>query len=196
MTIRKTILAALALALFALPLIAADPSEDDVQTWRETCEAAMVKLGMGLQTELKTAMREGGPIGAIDKCNVAAVPIAETISTEEGLLVARTSLKPRNSNNTPDPWERQTLEVFEKRHAAKEKILNLEAWTIVTDDEGHRTFRYMKAIGTKPMCLKCHGRKIDTEVAERVAELYPDDQATGFKAGDIRGAFSVKLPLD
>ena len=196
MTIRKSILSVLALTLFALPLIAADPSEDDVQGWRETCQSAMIKLGGDLQNELKASMRENGPIGAIEKCNVAAVPISETISSEEGLLIARTSLKPRNEKSAPDAWERQTLEVFEKRHAAKEKIRGLEAWTIVTDDEGHRTFRYMKAIGTKPMCLKCHGRKIDTEVAARVAELYPHDMATGYKAGEIRGAFTVKLPLD
>jgi len=196
MTLRITAISILFLAIPGLLLIAAEPAADDVQTWRATCQAAMNKLGGELKATLQESLNEHGPIGALDKCSVAATPIAETISTEEGLLVARTSLKPRNGKNAPDDWERRTLEVFEKRHAAKEQIEDLEAWTIITDDEGHRTFRYMKAIGTLPLCLKCHGRKIDAEVALKVAELYPNDMATGFKAGDIRGAFTVKLPLD
>jgi len=33
-------------------------------------------------------------------------------------------------------------------------------------------------------------------VAEKIRQLYPNDQATGFDVGDIRGAFSIIQPLD
>jgi hypothetical protein len=54
----------------------------------------------------------------------------------------------------------------------------------------------MKAIPTGEVCLKCHGTQIAPEVSQVLASLYPEDRATGYKEGDIRGAFVVirKLP--
>ena len=103
---------------------------------------------------------------------------------------------PRNPANAPNAWEMETLQQFETRKAAGEQASDLDAWTIVVDDQGHRTFRYMKAIATVPMCLQCHGRRLNDEIAAKVAALYPEDAAIGFKAGDLRGAFTVRLPID
>ncbi len=49
----------------------------------------------------------------------------------------------------------------------------------------------MKAIPTGPLCLACHGETLAAPVAEKIGELYPADKATGFREGDIRGAFVV-----
>ena len=54
----------------------------------------------------------------------------------------------------------------------------------------------MKAIPTQPLCLACHGQEIAPPVAEKLAELYPGDKATGFEEGDLRGAFVVVRQLD
>ena len=32
------------------------------------------------------------------------------------------------------------------------------------------------------------------DVASRISELYPEDRATGFEAGDLRGIFWVEFP--
>ena len=53
----------------------------------------------------------------------------------------------------------------------------------------------MKAIPTAELCLACHGTKIDPVVAAKLTELYPRDQARGYKVGDIRGAFTFIEPL-
>lgn len=60
------------------------------------------------------------------------------------------------------------------------------------------TFRYMKAIPMQGMCMTCHGGQelIPDNVKERLATLYPDDQATGFTPGSLRGAFTVSIPPD
>ena len=34
------------------------------------------------------------------------------------------------------------------------------------------------------------------EIAERIRALYPEDQATGFREGDLRGVFWVSYPAD
>ena len=54
----------------------------------------------------------------------------------------------------------------------------------------------MKAIPTAPLCLQCHGEAIAPPVAEKITKLYPEDKATGFREGDIRGAFVVTKLLD
>jgi len=54
----------------------------------------------------------------------------------------------------------------------------------------------MKAIPTGGGCLLCHGTNLSPEIGQALADLYPEDRATGFTEGDIRGAFVViqKLP--
>jgi hypothetical protein len=41
------------------------------------------------------------------------------------------------------------------------------------------------------MCLACHGQTLAPGVAEVLAREYPRDAATGFSAGQLRGAFYV-----
>ena len=45
-------------------------------------------------------------------------------------------------------------------------------------------------------CLMCHGQPDDIldEVKPELAKRYPDDAATGFKPGDLRGWFWVEVP--
>jgi hypothetical protein len=55
----------------------------------------------------------------------------------------------------------------------------------------------MKALPVKPLCLTCHGteRTIPESVQIRLAKEYPNDKATGYAAGQIRGAVSIKRKL-
>ncbi len=144
-----------------------------------------------LQNKLKSAIKEGGPINAIQACNEKAAPIGMKLSEKKGIKVARTSLKVRNPDNAPDEWETQILNQFESRKAAGEKPTGLEHAVIIEKD-GQRVFRYMKAIPTASIpCLACHGENLKPEIAAKLDELYPNDKARGFKKGDLRGAFSL-----
>jgi hypothetical protein len=53
----------------------------------------------------------------------------------------------------------------------------------------------MKAIGTTSPCLTCHGSALKPDVAAKVKELYPEDEAVGFASGQLRGAFTLSRPL-
>ncbi|HAJ92017.1 MAG TPA: hypothetical protein DCO71_05280, partial [Gammaproteobacteria bacterium] len=127
--------------------------------------------------------------------NLSAPGIANTYSVRNGWNVGRTSLKVRNPANAPDAWERSVLESFEKRKDAGEDPVKMEYYEVVRQ-EGVKELRYMKAIPTAKLCLACHGENIDSITRTRLEKLYPDDQAMGYKAGDIRGAFSISQPLD
>ena len=108
------------------------------------------------------------------------------------------SLKTRNPLlGTPDAWEQAVLADFDRRAAAGEKPETLEVSEIVTEPQG-RYFRYMKAIPVQPLCLTCHGTDatIAPEVTQRLQSDYPHDHARGYTAGQIRGAVTIKRPLD
>jgi hypothetical protein len=167
---------------------------DDAQDRAAKSREAVKEFAGGLQNALQSAMKEGGPVKAIEACNKVAPGIAADISRKNNWDVGRTSLKVRNSNNAPDAWERAVLEKFEQRKAAGEDPTKIEHFEVVTEG-GKKHFRYMKAIPTAEICTKCHGTAIDPAVGAKLKELYPNDQATGFKVGDLRGAFSIVQPM-
>jgi len=110
--------------------------------------------------------------------------------------VGRTALKLRNPDNAPDAWELRVLNQFEDRKAKGEDPKKI-AFGEVVDDGGVQCFRFMKAIPTaKKPCTVCHGGNIKPEIAALLDELYPNDEARGFKEGDIRGAFSLRKVLN
>lgn len=94
----------------------------------------------------------------------------------------------------PDEYERQKLELFDRLN--REGKLESEYYEVVTE-QGGRYLRYLRPLLTGPMCLTCHGEKqqIPADVKAILAEKYPDDRATGYHTGDVRGAVSVKIAL-
>jgi hypothetical protein len=156
---------------------------------------AIQELGGALKSELKGAIKTGGFVKALDVCQTKAPKISAELSKKVGFSISRTSLKPRNPNNAPSEWEKDVLEQFEKRKADGENPKSLEFMAVVEKD-GQRERRYMKAIMTQGPCLSCHGKDIDAPIVAKLKELYPDDQATGFEAGDLRGAFSITEVLE
>ena len=140
--------------------------------------------------ELKGAMKAGGPVNAINVCNKKAPVIAKALSAKYGWKVARTSLKTRNSSNAPDAWETQVLNKFEERKANGEAVKPMAYFEAVDN-----SFRFMKAIPTGEICLKCHGENIAAPIKAKLKELYPNDMATGYKLGDVRGAFTITQPM-
>jgi len=154
---------------------------------------AVQKFSATLKEALQEAVKSGGPVNGIAVCHDKAGQIATDLSQQLGMTVGRTSLKVRNSTNAADDWELAVLKQFEARKAQGEPADKLEFFE-VTDDQGKKTFRYMKAIPTGALCLNCHGENIKPEVDAKLKELYPNDQARGFKEGDLRGAFTLAKP--
>jgi hypothetical protein len=165
-------------------------AQADVKERMDAARAAAGDFGMTLIGALQKAIAAGGPVNAIGVCNLAAPEIAATKSAEKHMTIARTSLKLRQPKNAPDDWEVRQLQSFEQRKAAGESPAAIEIGEYVESD-GRKLFRYMKAIPTGEVCLACHGSTLTPEVTARLKELYPADAATGFKLGDLRGAFTI-----
>jgi hypothetical protein len=155
---------------------------------------ARVKQAAGaLKGALMAAMQSGGPVAAVTACHEQA-PGLHTAAGGDGWTVGRTSLKHRNPKNVADPRARAVLTRWDAAVAAGTDPATLEHHEVIEQD-GRRTFRYMKAIPTAPLCVTCHGEAIPAPVAERIRALYPADAAIGFRAGQIRGAFVVEKSL-
>lgn len=166
----------------------------DMDALKEEAKGVVMAFGGPLKQTLGGSMKEGGPVNAIGVCNEKAVGIANEAAAKTGWHVARTSLKLRNSNNKPDSWELNVLNMFEEKQAAGAKMGTL-AFAEVVETNGKKQFRFMKAIGTVDVCLNCHGMDIKPDVAAKLDALYPDDKARGFAVGDIRGAFTLRKDL-
>lgn len=166
------------------------PGAIDAEAEIERAKSAIGVFAAVLQSELKSAMKEGGPVNAIGVCNTEAMTITQAVAADQGLHLSRVSMRNRNPANAPLDWQKAVLESFEGRKNSGENPASL-AWHEIKDLDGRQQFRFMKAIPTTPICLQCHGGSIAPEVKARLDELYPQDKATGFEAGDIRGAFVV-----
>ncbi len=176
----------LLLLLWALVSVSATAQDDDRLT--RSRDAAM-QLGQELGATLLTAIGTDGPVEAIRLCNLEASPIAAGVSEQAGASVGRTALRLRNPDNAPDADARTVLMTFERDLAAG-ATPPLERFETRPDGSA----RYMSAIVTQGLCLTCHGSGIAAEVAATIADHYPEDQATGFEAGDLRGAFLIEWP--
>ena len=182
---------------FVLPLyflIAAGCLSAGEATEKEKAMAATAGFGKALKPELVTAIQSGGPLAAIEVCNTKAPGIAEAVSLEQGVQASRVSLKNRNPDNAANEWQTSVLQSFEERVEEGEDAGSL-SWQETVDVDGEKEFRFMKAIPTGGVCLACHGKNIDPAVTDKLAELYPDDKATGYSQGDLRGAFVVTRKL-
>lgn len=147
-----------------------------------------------LKSALQTSLQGKGVLAAVEHCHAVAPEIGEQLKQNDR-QIARTALRVHNPLNKAHLGERKVLQRFERRRGQGEKIEDLEYHQVVAQD-GMRCFRYMKAIPTQELCLTCHGEKLNDPLAAIWHRFYPNDQATGFKNGDIRGAFSVKRRLN
>lgn len=192
---KMTRLLPLTLALICSIAFATDSANDKQQ---QAARAASKQLLQLLGGALKKEMQTNGPVSAIKVCKNIAPAIAGKLSLQHGWRVTRVSENYRNSMlGMPDAFEAKTLATFASRKAAGEALKTMEASAMV-EEQGKKYFRYMKAIGTKPICTTCHGdaSTIPTGVKAALAAEYHMDRATGYKTGELRGAISIKMPLD
>ncbi|NND35813.1 MAG: DUF3365 domain-containing protein [Gammaproteobacteria bacterium] len=171
----------------ALPTLDAIAGSDDV-TERDRAIAAVASLGGELKRALTGAMSSSGPVEAIDVCKTQAPAIAARVTAQTGLRVGRTSARTRNPGNSASDWQAAVLNRWEQQRAAGADLAAVDHFEQLPDGG----FRYMKPILAQPLCLTCHGVTLSPEVEAALAAAYPDDHATGYAAGDLRGAFVVE----
>lgn len=189
------VLVCLATAAFAAATTPAQPSEPPVDETAQAikrAEAATADLGRSLREALMAEMAAGGPVGAIDFCHDKAPGIADAVAARHGVKIGRVGVRVRSPANAAGDWQRAMLEDFSRRAAAGEAPQTLQ---FTKTDTGAGVLRHARGIRTEPACLLCHGPAVAAPVQSAIRARYPQDAATGFEEGSLRGAFWVEVPM-
>lgn len=181
MNIRKTFI--LLVTVLAISACESEAPADEAAVDQTSKGAELLKpFKMELQHALKTGMSQG-PEHAIEVCRVKAPEIAAALS-QQGIRMGRASHKLRNPGNEGPEWVQPILADY----------LETEQWEPVEVALENGYIGYAEPIGIQPLCLTCHGETVAPGIAATIAEAYPEDQATGFENGDLRGVFWVEFP--
>ena len=164
-------------------------SQYDIKA-EEVSNALLKELGFAL----KKQMKEAGPDAAVEVCSDLAPKIVNRISLEKGWRVTRVGTRARNPLlGMADDWEQSAFEIFEQRKRAGESLKD-QHYSEISREKSGTYYRYAKALAVMPICTTCHGDA--NSVPKAVLTNYPNDLATGYHAGDLRGAVSIKIPLN
>jgi cytochrome c551/c552 len=175
----------------------APPSTIDASLVQSTRGIAGELLGQ-LGQKLKAAMSTDGPVAAVGVCKESAPAIARQLSIANDAKVTRVGTRVRNQNmGVPNAWQKEALTQFEARLSQGEKAADVEYWQVADNGHGKSELRYAKAIAIQPQCLSCHGsaQDIAAPLTEKLRIEYPNDQATGYSVGQLRGAVVVTRPI-
>ena len=193
----RRVLKTIATLVFAMTTTVA-MAQDNLEERKSAAETAASTLIQELGRALKTSMASNGPDGAIEVCREIAPRIANDLSLKNGWKVTRVGTRVRNSMmGIPDEWEQIGLKYFSEQIEAGTTPADLSYQEVVAEGS-QRYFRYMKPIVTQPLCLSCHGpaNALSPSIQAVLDQQYPHDEATNYAIGELRGAVSIKQPLD
>lgn len=147
-----------------------------------------------LSLQLVTALREGGPVAGIEVCAREAPAIAATLSAETGVEVRRISFAPRNPAAVVPEHLTAPLRDLQARPLDDEGRPRMIGWIEGRGDAARQVTLRSVVMQDQP-CGTCHGQDIAPDVQAALTRLYPQDRATGFSAGQLRGAILVSQPI-
>ncbi len=163
----------------------------DTQLAEAVSQKVVGKFGGDLKTTLMTAINHDGAVNALEICKVRAPQISTAHSKASDWTIARVTDRPRNPDDRANDHQMVVLAKLADTAATVDGIF--AEWQ--TDSLGDSSYCYYQAIRTGDLCLNCHGTpdKLAPGVSEKLAEIYPDDEAVGYSKGDLRGMFVVTV---
>ena len=172
-------------ALSSTFLMAQTPKESSII--KEGQQATKLLLET-LQSNLQAHMKKGGVMDALDFCSTQAYELTDKVNAKlpKGVVSKRISINYRNPANSPQADEFAVLQSLQEDNAT-----TMPPYILKKIDE--HTYKFYKPLViNNPVCLKCHG-DLSPELKAAINAKYPQDKATGYKMGDLRGAVVVTI---
>ncbi len=147
----------------------------------DTITAQVQKI---LLTNVMQAIKTGGPAYAVEFCNEKAISLTDSLAHKYNCRIQRVSDKYRNPVNKPDSSD---AEIFMQIRSSGK--MN----PIIAEEKGQVVY-YKPIKIAMPACLQCHGNpgmEVDLKTQDIIRQKYPEDLATGYKEGDLRGLWKI-----
>jgi len=155
----------------------------------QTGESASMALVQKLGGELKGIMQKDGPVEAVNFCSKNAISLTHEVSKAHGVKMKRVTLQQRNPLNRPTPEE---IDIMNTWMAAMAKT---QQPTAVLMEVATGFTYYKPLVINNDVCLICLGTvDFTTPLGQALKASYPNDRATGYKMGDLRGMIVVDIP--
>jgi hypothetical protein len=141
-----------------------------------------------LSSEVMKAIEAGGVEHAVAYCQVQANPLIDSLSKAHQAGISRVSDKFRNPVNKPGALDEKVLTAYRQQLDEGQELQPHLEYT------GDTIIFYSPILILNPICLQCHGEAGSTmgqQTFEYIKSRYPDDQATGYKLGDLRGVWKI-----
>lgn len=158
-------------------------------SWRpayERAQSAFRTLQQRLQERLSQELAQQGPAASVRVCKEEAMRITRAVQDEGGVVLGRTSHRLRNPANQPPLWAAEWVRASARKAASEVAPV----WIDLGEKLG-----VLAPIPTGSVCLVCHGEpaSLDPELQATLRALYPQDQAVGFRLGELRGFFWAEV---
>lgn len=140
-----------------------------------------------LMQQLMAALKSGGPEYAVTFCSERAQPITDSLSKKYDCQISRLALRNRNPHNALQPDDRIVYDEFDQAVAAGTSLQPR------LTDHPEEILYYKPIMLGMATCLQCHGKsnELDPQALAAIRARYPQDRATGFEIGQLRGMWKI-----
>lgn len=142
------------------------------------------------KSNIQTVAAKDGLPDVVNFCHDNAKKLTDSLGKVNNVVIKRTSHKLRNDKNEPDADSKAVLDNYLKMQKTKQTLEPV----VKKGTDGY--VHFYAPIKLKAECLKCHGtpgQDVSEEIYKLIKEKYPNDTATGFKEGELRGIWDIKF---
>jgi nitrate reductase cytochrome c-type subunit len=158
-----------------------DTLEPSMEKKLQRAKQAQRRMAKQLKGELTDSLADKSFPETVEFCKSRAPEIAKNVGNSLGVSMGRTSHKLRNPENTPPKWAKSVVEEKQKG--------------VYVFEGPDQKLGYLHPIEMKGLCVNCHGseKQLADGLPDILSEHYPEDEATGFSVGELRGWFWVEV---
>ncbi|MDY6026322.1 DUF3365 domain-containing protein [Bergeyella zoohelcum] len=188
---KKIFYSAWAAVLFSCQPSHSPLSESEQSVFLAKGDSIATQSQLALLGHVSAQMKAGGASQAVNFCNEKAIPLTDSLSQNYQVEIQRLTNKNRNPNNA--------LSTEQDKEAWQQLFTQMQSKTMPNHllIEGEDAVYYYKAIPLgMPTCLACHGnpsKDIAPETLAIISSKYPEDKATGYTQGELRGMWKIKM---
>ena len=164
-------------------------SDEELSLYQKTGSDLAASTQKVLASNLVGTIQERGTLEALEFCNIQAIPLTDSMSVELEAHIKRVTDQPRNPNNLAGKSELEYIQT------AKTALIEGKEITPSIQYSNGKVTGYYPII-TNQLCMQCHGSEetqIDEQTLAKIKELYPEDKATGYDIGELRGIWVVEM---